>query len=179
MRRFSAWADFDTRNDRIERSLAKVPEAASAAYDRDSDDSLVYPHTSEIWELDPDLSVGGLDEATAGAGRIVWDDVKPDPPSEDRYGKAVAAEDDALARAKYPLTRLGFRTRFGSGHVITLWLASSAEARDAAPSVLAAVASVVGAPRAAELEAQIAGAIVHRDEQPFVVRHDLTRLRAP
>ncbi|HTJ47333.1 MAG TPA: hypothetical protein VL463_34780 [Kofleriaceae bacterium] len=177
VRRFSTWASFDTRGDAIDASLARVPKAASEAYDKGSDDSLVWPHASEVWELDKDLSIGTLDEASADAGTIVWDDVKPDPADEDRYWKAVGEENAALAKAGYPLTRLGFRTRFGAGHVITLWLAASEAARDGAPSVEAAVASVVGEARAKALEADIAASIVHRDAQPFAVRHDLTRLR--
>ena len=33
--------------------------------------------------------------------------------------------------------------------------------------------------RAAELEAQIAASIEHREQRTFDVRHDLTRVRAP
>jgi hypothetical protein len=183
MRRFTRFADFDTRNAAIDRSLAKVPKAAADAYDRGADTSLVFPHTSEIWKLDPDLSYApaahALDEATAGAGWIVLDDVKPDPDDEDAYGQAVAAEDQALAAARYPLTRLGFRTTFGAGHVITLWLAPSVAARDAAPAPEDAVAAALGADRAKALEARVAGALVHRERRPLIVRHDLTRLRAP
>jgi hypothetical protein len=183
VRRFTRFEDFDTRGAAIDKSLAKVPKATADAYDKGSDTSLVFPHASEVWQLDRDISyvpaTGALDEASAGAGRLVVDDVKPDPDDENRYWDAVKTEDDALAKARYPLTRLGFRTVFGAGHTTTLWLARSADERDHAPSVEAAVASILGAARAAGLEAQIAGATTHRDERTFEVRHDLTRLRAP
>jgi len=183
VRSFAAFADFDTRGDAIDRSLAKVPKAASDAYDQGADSSLVYPHTSEVWQVDPQLSYapasGALTEATAAVGRLVLDDVRPDPASRDPYWDAIDEQNQALAAAHYPLTRIGFRTMFGAGHVITLWLAPSQQALDTAPSVEAAVASVRGAERAKQLAATIAGAIVHHDEQPVVVRHDLTRLQGP
>jgi hypothetical protein len=97
----------------------------------------------------------------------------------DRYWRAVGEEDQALALARYPLTRLAFRTTFGAGHVITLWLAPSQAALDAEPTVEQAVAGVRGPARAAALEAQVAGAIEHRELQPLVVRHDLTHLPNP
>src|SRR2546423_755497 len=43
IRSFMRFADFDTRGDAIDRSLAKVPKAAGDAYDRASDTSLVFP----------------------------------------------------------------------------------------------------------------------------------------
>jgi hypothetical protein len=183
IRAFATFADFDTRGEAIERSMANVPEAASDAYDAGADSSLVFPHTSEVWQVDPALSYapasGAVTEATAAVGRIVLDDVRPDPTSGDRYWGAVGDEDAALAEAHYPLTRLGFRTTFGAGHVITLWLAPSQAVLDGAPSVEQAVASVRGAERAAAIEAQLAGAIEHRTTEPVTVRHDLTRLATP
>lgn len=182
IRAFGDFADFDRRGAAIERSLAAVPKAAADAYDLGADSSLVYPHTSEIWQVDPDLSyvpaTGALTEGTATAGQLVLDDVRPDPATRDQYWDAIGEENRALAEARYPLTRLAFRTTFGAGHVITLWLAPSQAAFDAAPPVEAVVAGVRGAARAAALEAQIAGAIDHRAIAPIVVRHDLTQ-RAP
>ncbi|MGO8996379.1 MAG: hypothetical protein ACLQVI_23950 [Polyangiaceae bacterium] len=179
VRRFSTFGSFDTRGEAIEKSLAAVPKEAGERYDHLADTSLVYPHTSEVWERVSDLSyapaAGPLDERTACCGRLVIEDVRPDPASERAFSDATTAIDTALAEAHYPLTRTTYRTVFGAGHVLTLWLAPSREALDALPSVQDAVATVRGAARAAELTASIDSAVAHRETARLVVRHDMTQ----
>jgi hypothetical protein len=183
MRPFSAYASFDTRVDGINAALARVPKEAGEAYDRDSDQALVFPHTSEIWRVDDDLTYvpaqGALTEYTAAVGRIVLDDVRPDPVSGDRYWNARGEIDKALAAAGYPLTLRTFRCSFGAGHLVTLVLAPSQAVLDAAPTQEAAVARVLGAAKAAELFAAVDASIVKRETELLVVRHDLTWPDAP
>jgi hypothetical protein len=179
LRHFTSFGDFDTRGEAMERSLAAVPKEAAERYDRLSDTSLVYPHTTEIWAREADLGFapasGALDERSACCGRIVIEDVRADPASEKTYSDATTAVAAALAEAGYPLTRITYRTVFGAGHVFTLWLAPSREALDGSPSVLDAVAKVRGAARAAELGGAIDSAVVHREAAAIVVRHDMTQ----
>lgn len=180
LRSFDRFGEFDTRGDAIERSLAAVPKEAGERYDRLADDALVYPHTSEIWKVDPDLgyapATGALTEADAACGRMILEDVRPDPTTRDRYWDASAAISAALREAGYPLTRLSFRTVYGAGHVMTLWLARSQEELLAAPAVHAAVARVLGEERATELLSMCDASIDHRETAPLTVRHDLTHM---
>jgi hypothetical protein len=139
---------------------------------------LVFPHTSEVWKLDPALTYapaeGALTEATASCGFVELDDVRPTPADGDRYWEARGALNAALAAARYPLTRLAFRTVFGAGHVTTLVLAPSREALDAAPPVKDVIGRVLGEARAAALLDAIDHAAEKRETLPLVVRHDLT-----
>jgi hypothetical protein len=179
VRSFAKFGDFDTRGDAIERSLAAVPKAAAERYDALSDTSLVFPHTSEVWGVEADLSYapsgGGVTQRTAACGRLVLEDLRPDPPSEKRYEGATVEMNHALAEARYPLTRATFRTVFGAGRLVTMWLAASREELDGAADVEVAVAAVRGRERAAELSAACDASIVHRETLPLVVRHDLTQ----
>jgi hypothetical protein len=179
LRHFTSFGDFDTRGEAIERSLTAVPKEEGDRYDRLSDTSLVYPHASEIWARVPDLGYaparGAVDERSACCGQLVIEDVRADPASEKKYSDATTAIDAALGEAGYPLTRITYRTVFGAGHVFTLWLAPSRELLDGSPGVLDAVARVRGAARSAELGAAIDSAVVHREAQAIVVRHDMTQ----
>jgi hypothetical protein len=178
LRAFARFGDFDTRGEAIAQSLARVPKAAAARYDEGSDTALVFPHTSEVWRFDAELSyapASPLTERTADCGRVVLEDVRPDPASEKRYADATTELHRALAEARYPLTRATFYTMFGAGHVVTLWLAHSRDELDATPTVEAAVARVRGEARAAELVAAIAASEERAESATFVVRRDLTQ----
>ena len=118
---------------------------------------------------------GALTERTAACGRLVLEDVQPDPAGSKRYQDATGEMNRALAAAHYPLTRASFWTVFGAGHLVTLWLARSREELERTPSVDAAVAGIAGAARAAELAAACEASVVHRETAPFVVRHDLSQ----
>jgi hypothetical protein len=179
VRSFARFGDFDTRGEAVERSLAAVPKAAGERYDHLADTALVFPHTSEIWRFDAELSYapasGALTERTAACGRLLLEDAMPDPAAETRYSNATIEINRALGEARYPLTRATFRTVYGAGHLVTLWLARSREELDAAPSVEAAVARVRSPTRAAELTAACDASIVHRTTDSMVVRHDLSQ----
>jgi hypothetical protein len=178
VRSFATFGSFDTRVATINAALARVPKEAAERYRRDSDESLVFPHLSEIWEVDDELSFvpaeGALTETTAAVGSLVVDDVRPDPGSEERYRKAHAEINLALAAIRYPLTRRSFDCVFGAGHLTTLVLAPSKEALEAAPTLEAAVARARGPARAAELTAAIASSVERSEAHSLVVRRDLT-----
>jgi hypothetical protein len=179
IRTFSRFGDFDTRGAAIERSLSAVPKAAAERYDELSDTALAFPHTSEVWSLEPELSYalegGALTERAGTCGRVEVEDVQADIDSEKRYEDAVKEINGSLRAARYPLTRLTFATRFGAGHVYTFWLARSPAELAAAPDVLTAVATVNGVARASELAASQKASVVHAESWPIVVRHDLTQ----
>ena len=178
VRSFATYASFDTRNDAINASLAHVPKEAVDRYDRLSDESLVFPHRSEIWRLDDDLSYvpaqGALSESTASFGTVILEDVRPDIDSENRYWNARGEINKALAEARYPLTRLSFPCVYGAGRLTTLVLAASKEALEGAPSVEVVVEKVRGAERAKSLAAEVEASVEKREMLPLVVRHDLT-----
>jgi hypothetical protein len=177
VRAFASYSSLDTRGAAIEASLARVPKEARDRYDV-ADTALVLPHTSEIWEVDDDLSyvprVGALDESSAACGTLVIEDVRPSPPSGERYDKARGEINKALTQADYPLTRVTFQTRYGAGHLWTLVFAPSQQARDSAPAEVDAVARIIGEARARDLEAALDACVEKRELQPFIVRHDLT-----
>jgi hypothetical protein len=99
---------------------------------------------------------------------------RPDPASEARYDAAWREMVGALAEAHYPLTRLTFRSVFGGGRIVTLWLARSPEALRDAPPVNAAVSRARGESRAKDLDAAIEASIVRREAHTVVVRADLS-----
>jgi hypothetical protein len=178
LRPFAQFGGTAERARMIEESMKRVPKEAGDRYDRLCDTALVFPHTSEVWQIDDDLTytpaVAAPTEATAACGTLVLDDVRPDPDSEERFSSATQAINKALAQAKYPLSRLAFRTVYGAGHFQTMVLAPSKEALDAAPSVETAVAGVLGAARARELLAQTGASVEKHATHPIVLRHDLT-----
>jgi hypothetical protein len=183
LRPLSDFASLDTRSAAVERALTSVPKAAGDVYDERSDAALIFPHTSEVWQLDDDLAYapagGALTEKTAACGRMIIEDARPDPAMSRRYRRATSEIHRALGEARYPLTRITFRTRFGAGHLVTMWLARSPEDLAVAPAIEAAVATVRGAARASELQKECEAAVERRQELPIVVRHDLSSAPIP
>jgi hypothetical protein len=178
LRPFARMADLDTRREAVAKALASVPKEAQKRYDRLSDESLVFPHASEIWEVDVDLAYapqeGGLGEETAACARMLVEDVRPDPTSEDRYSKSWTDVKSALTEAHYPLTRLSFRCVYGNGHLVTLWLARSRQELDLAPTAEETVARVRGEARASELVSAVSASVERREAQIVTFRRDLS-----
>jgi hypothetical protein len=177
IRPLGRFGELDGRGEEIARALAPLHEAEER-YDRASDESLVFPHASEIWRVDPDLgyapAAGAVNETSAACGRMIVEEPRPDPGSEKRYEDAWGETKGALAEARYPLTRLTFRSVFGSGRIVSLWLAPSADVLRDAPSVEAAIARVRGEGKAKEMAAATDAAIVRRETHGVVVRADLS-----
>lgn len=183
VRPLARFAELDGRNDEFGRDLAPVPKSAGDAYDAASDTALVFPHTSEIWRLDGDLAyvppTGALDETTAACGRLVLEEPRPDPASEERYDKAWAETKGALATAKYPLARVTYRSAFGAGRLVTFWLARSKEVLDSAPSIESAIAGVLGKERSVALLREIDASVVRHEEHAVTRRADLSSPSPP
>jgi hypothetical protein len=173
MRPFARFGELDPRGAERTRALAHVSADALERYTDRSDAALAFPHRSEIWQRDDDLGYapahGALDERTAGAIELVIEDVKADAASEREYDAVWTAMRDALARASFPLTRVTYGSVYGSGRVVTLWLASSA-------GVLAS-ASLERALRDALGEQQAAALLARRDAVVLRVERHAARRR--
>jgi hypothetical protein len=165
--------------DELQKARRVAPSQLKEAvqkYDRDSDGALVPPHHSELWSSADYLGYrpaqGALDERTFGAGRMLVEEVYPGPRGEPYY----AAWDElrpALEKARYPLTRLSFTTMYGSGKVVTLWLARSRAELEAAPSLPDAVAGVLGKERATALLEQQRSGVASTESHDIARRPDL------
>ena len=143
---FGAWGELDRL--RVERKRALEPlGAAVGEYDRLSDDSLIFPHASEIWSAEPSLSYLPTGMRLEDAQMLVIEDVKPTADYEAAW-KPIAA---ALAQAKYPIERRTFFSAYGSGRVLSFWLAPSRALLQAAPTIEQALVAAVGEARAVAL----------------------------
>lgn len=129
LRPLGTFAELDGRAAARKSALGGVPPESLKRYDEQSDAVLAFPHTSEVWEIDDDLgyapAANALDLATAGRIAMVVEEVRPDSASEAAYQRAWDARRRELIAAKYPLTRVTLRSVFGSGRLVTMWLAHS------------------------------------------------------
>jgi hypothetical protein len=140
-----------------------VGEATLARLDAVTHATLVPPHRNELWSLQAALLYlppGGPTFATAKAGRLVEDEVMPE--RSDAYEEAVTGESRALADARFPVSRVVYISAYGSGRVITLWLAARREDLDLA----------LPQP-AGELETKARATAAEETVRAFVVREDL------
>jgi hypothetical protein len=137
------------------------PDAlAVKAYNDGSDEGLVFPHLTQVWMLDEDLSYRPATRAMvldgSGFGRWVLDAVEPN--GGEVYEKAWAVAHKALGAIAYPITHFVFDSRFGDGRMLSLWLAPSEADFDGAGPLEDALAKALGQARAEALLGQIAGA---------------------
>lgn len=169
----------------LERPSPAAPkdEAYRAAVDRyteQSDESLIFPHTSQIWAVVPDLSYQPEQAATTlfvpCSGTLSIDTVAP-MRDEDAYEESWKKVHDALRKVHYPLTHVMYSTRYGDGRMMSMWLAGSAKAFERAPSLDKAVAEALGAPAAAELLATLRQSITASDSAALTCRPDLSTAR--
>jgi hypothetical protein len=163
-RPFTTWAELDAKN------TATIDPKAQAAYNDRSDDALVPPHHNEIWVREPELDYGSATETT-GVGRITYDEIAL---AGDDYERAWTEIKTELVAAKYPISRIAFFSKFGSGRHISLWLASTKAAYTAAPTIDRVLEQRLGKTKAAALLARWRGAVIAHDEQDLVVRADLS-----
>ena len=177
MRPLAKFADLDARGAERKRAVAAVPAEAMQRYDTRSDAVLAFPHHSEIWERDDDLAyappAGALDERTAGAIEMIVEDIKADSASESEYEATWREIRAALEAAHYPLTRITYETVFGSGRVVTLWLAPSPAAL-ATTSVEAALRTQLGDEKSAALLERYNAVVLHREQHQVIRRDDLS-----
>jgi hypothetical protein len=145
---FGRWRELEQIGDeraKVTRALA----SESKEYSRLCDETLVFPHASEIWGEEPALSYVPTGRRLQDAVQVVIEDVKPTADYEAAWQPIAAA----LAQAKYPLERRTYFSSYGTGRVLSFWMAPSVAVLKAAPTVEQAVASVVGAERAKALVA--------------------------
>ena len=140
---FGRWRELDQVGAARRKTTAQMG-AAATEYDRLCDDTLVFPHTSEIWSEELALSYLPTGRRLTDAVQLVIEDVKPTADYEAAW-KPIAA---ALAQAKYPVERRSYFSSYGTGRVLSFWLAPSAAVKKAAPTVAQALESVLGAERA-------------------------------
>lgn len=151
--------------------LGPTGQDDEARYDA-GDVALRTPHASEMWQRDRSFDYLGaapiLDEYSAGYARVVYESV-----TSSDFERAWADIDQALAKAHYPLTRIGFASVLGSGREISFWLASSRAQFDAAGTPYAAVVSVLGEARTIELFTRVRRSSTDQVVQEWVTRRDL------
>jgi hypothetical protein len=177
MRPFSVMADLDRQSSLMPAALAGIDPKDSRAYDEGSDTALAPPHRNEIWRYDEELSYGGGDPIaaiTAAAwGKMTVEELDPTPASE-AYDKAWVEIRAALVAQSYPLVRVTFESKYGTGDVVSFWLARSQEQFLHTPSVEATVASALGASAAEALFARLHKTVLASDSIDVIPRLDLS-----
>ena len=143
---FTRWRDLEAIGAERQKTTDELA-AAARDYDRLCDDSLVFPHTSEVWREEPALSYLPTGRGLGDALQLVIEDVKPTADYEAAW-KPIAA---ALAQARYPIERRTFFSSYGSGRTLSFWMAPSAAVLKAAPTLPQALAAAVGEARAQAL----------------------------
>jgi hypothetical protein len=143
---FARWRDLEAIGDERAATLKALP-AAGKEYDDRSDEALVFPHTSEIWRELPELAYLPTGRRLTDAVQLVIEDVQPTADYEAAW-KPIAA---ALAQAKYPVERRAYFASYGSGRMVSFWMAASPAVLRAAPTIEQALTSAVGEARAKEL----------------------------
>lgn len=139
---FGRWRDLDRLAAARRRALGRVDPAALRAYRQDSDASLVFPHASEIWTEQPELSYAPTGRRLGDAVELVLEDVKPT--AEEEYAAVWRQIARALGQAHYPVEKRTYFSSPGSGRTLSFWLAPSAAAVQAAPTLQQALAGVLG-----------------------------------
>jgi hypothetical protein len=169
----------------LERPSPTAPkdEAYRAAVDRyteQSDEALVFPHTSQIWAVVPELGYQPEQAAVTlfapCGGTLSIDTVAP-MRDEDAYEESWKKVHDALRKVHYPLTHVVYSTRYGDGRMMSFWLAGSAAAFEQAPPLDKAVADALGAAPAAELLTTLRHSITTSDSAALTCRPDLSTAR--
>ena len=174
---FGAYSDLDRRGAAVGRALGKVDKAAFDRYETASDSSVVPPHSSEIWVFEDTVSYRSADPFTtmsaAGYGRMVVEQLDPTPRGEP-YEEIWKTILEALGRANYPLSRVTFTSVYGTGKLVSFWLAAKRDEYMRAPSVEEVVARSLGQERAAALFQRLQSTVLSTETQEAVPRPDLT-----
>jgi hypothetical protein len=166
---FGAFAELDRLRAARARAVAPLkPEVDE--YDRLSDESLVFPHASEIWSAEPALSYLPTGMRLEDALELVIEDIKPTADYEAAW-KPIAA---ALAQAKFPVERRTFFSAYGSGRTLSFWLAPSRAVLKAAPTIEQALVAAVGEARAVELVRAWRECVLHQQTLDVEARPDMT-----
>jgi len=177
LRPLHSMSDLDRQSALITQALAAVDPAEQRKYDGASDALLAPPHRNEIWRFDADLSFGTSDPMAAltesAWGKMTVEELDPTPAGED-YEKAWKEIREALTKEEYPLVRVAYWSRYGSGNLVTLWLSKSQTEFLRTPSVDAVVTRALGPERALPLLARLHKAVLASDSVDIVPRLDLS-----
>jgi hypothetical protein len=161
----------------MKAALADLDPRDQKAYDDASDALLVPPHRNEIWRFDPDLSFAAADPiaslAAAAWGKMIAEEIDPSPAGAD-YEKAWAEIRAALEHEGYPLVRVAYWSRYGSGNLVSFWLSKSQVEFLHTKPVEATVEAALGAEKASELFARQRKAVLASDSIDVIPRIDLS-----
>jgi hypothetical protein len=165
---FADFRELAARGALVERRMRHVDQRAGDEYDRVCDGALIFPHKSEIWAPVPALDYAPpapltLTLTTAGYAELVLEDVKPT--AQESYERAWGEMRQALAKVAYPLTRVTYFSRYGTGRMLSFWLAPSEGALRAAPTLPQALAAALGPLRAGELIQKWRDAVVQTETE--------------
>jgi hypothetical protein len=170
----------------LERSSAQAPKddayrAAVDRYTRESDEALVFPHTTQVWTALPELSFYPDQDAASVfgpcSGSWTFDTVAP-MRDEDAYVESWEKVHDALRRVHYPLTHLMWRTRFGDGRMMSGWLAATPAEFAQAPSIDKALVEALGPDDAARLLDTLRRSVTASESYPLTCRPELSTARS-
>jgi hypothetical protein len=144
---FGKWSDLTTRSAMVQATNAAVGEDALGRYDDRSDATLVPPHRSEIWVVRPDFAFDAdpsrpLDETTAAIAYIEYQHDRFD--EYDRMTATWKTITDALRQQHFPLTCRTYRSSYGTGDLVRLWLADDEALLRSAPTLERAVRRALG-----------------------------------
>jgi hypothetical protein len=170
---FHRWEDLARHGREAERRLRQIPDSVGKEYDS-ADSALIFPHTSELWTERKELEFGSPSPTAlinAEAAELVIESVKPT--MADQYWDTWPAIKTALEQVKYPLMRVTYLANYGSGRMMSFWLAPSEAVLKAAPPLAQAVAVAVGEGRASELLKKWRECVIATETHPVTVRHDM------
>ena len=177
LRPLATIGDLDRQASLSRAALASVDPLDLRKYDGASDALLAPPHRNEIWRYDEDLSFGTADpiEAfTAAAwGKMTVEEIDPTPAGE-AYDKAWKEIREALVAQSYPLVRVSYWSRYGSGDLVSFWLAKSQRQFLETASVEATVATALGAEAADALFVRLKKTVLASDSIDVIPRLDLS-----
>jgi hypothetical protein len=177
LRPLGSLGDLDRSPALVKAALGPIDPAAQKAYDDASDSLLAPPHRNEIWRFDPDESFGVNDPiaalSSAAWGKMTVEEIDPTPKGE-VYETAWKEISRALASEDYPLVRVAYFSRYGSGDLVSFWLAKSQREFLETKSVEATVAHALGEEAAQKLFDQQRKAVVASESVDVIPRPDLS-----
>jgi hypothetical protein len=177
LRPLATLGDLDRLASLAQAALVSVDPNDLRKYDAASDALLAPPHRNEIWRYDEDLSFGAVDPTsafTAAAwGKMTVEEIDPTPAGE-AYEKAWKEIREALVAQSYPLVRVSYWSRYGTGDLVSFWLAKSQRQFLETGSVEATVTAALGAEAAEALFARQKKAVLASDSIDVIPRLDLS-----
>jgi hypothetical protein len=177
VRPVSSLGEVDRQASLVDGALSRVDPLDRRGYDDASDALLVPPHRSEIWRFDQGLSYGTLDPVAsltgAAWGKMTVEEIDPTPAGR-AYEEAWQEVHAALVAQSYPLVRVSYWSRYGTGNLVSFWLAQSQRAFLETMPVEAAVAAAIGQEAADAVFARMRATVLASDSIDVIPRVDLS-----